>query len=211
MIYADVFTRVRRSLNDTALPYRWDNDALRQYAGTVLRRMAEVAPYSCAVVQEITLSAGSMQALPNWTVRFLGGVSRSVDGKSIRNVSPEVMDNVLPGWRDDDPDDEITDCVYDTNVPGEFHVYPPALAGTKIRIRGALKAADPVSLSENIPVNAVNEMALIHGLLAMCFSEDTDAGDLELAGRHWGKFYEALGVQRQVDEANPPAAKEDKG
>ena len=211
MTYADVFSRVRRHLNDLEQIPRWSDAALRGYAGTVLRRMAEVAPHSCSVIRDVSLQAGSLQPLPTWAVRFLGGVSRTTDGKSVRNVSPEVMDNVLPGWRDDDPDDEITDCIYDQAVPGEFSVYPPALAGTRLRVRGALRADDPATNDDDIPVNAVNEIALLHGLLAMCFSEDTDTGDLQLASQHWGQFYESLGVQRQVDAANPPAAKDDQG
>ena len=212
MTYADIFSRVRRKLNDVnPLYYRWDDNALRMYAGTVMRHMAEIAPQTFAEVREMPLGSGSLQTLPAWAVRFLGGVSRSVDGKSIRNVSPEVMDSVLPGWRDDDPDDEITDCIYDANVPGEFHVYPPALPGTKIRIRAAIKADDPVSLSEPVALNAMNEVALMHGILAMCFAEDTDASDAQLAAQHWGQLYEGLGVQRKIDVENPPAAKEDKG
>jgi hypothetical protein len=144
-------------------------------------------------------------------VRFLGAVSRVADNKSIRNVSPEVMDAVLPGWRDDDPDDEITDCIYDQNVPSEFYTYPPALAGTQIRVRASVRVDDPTDNADEVPVNAVHEVALIHGLMALCFSEDTDAGSMELAANHWGQFYEGLGVQRQVDAANPPATKEDQG
>ena len=211
MTYADIFSRVRRLLNDTGEVPRWSDEALRGYAGTVLRRMAEVAPHSCAVVREVVLIGGSLQPLPAWAVRFLGGVSRVADGKSVRNVSPEVMDNVLPGWRDEDPDDEITDCIYDQAVPGEFSVYPPALAGTRLRVRGSLKADDPVVNTETIPVNAVNEIAITHGILGLCFSMDTDSGDMQLAAQHWGQFYDALGVQRQLDAANPPAAKEDQG
>ena len=211
MTYADIFLRVRRHLNDLGSLARWPNDVLLTYAGTVLRRMAEVAPQTSAEVREVALASGSLQTLPAWAVRFLGGVSRSVDGKSIRNVSPEVMDNVLPGWRDDDPDDEITDCVYDQSVPSEFHVYPPALPGTRIKIRAAAKADDPADPTDSVPMNAMNEVALIHGLLAMCFSEDTDVGDLQLAAQHWAQFYESLGVQRQIDAENPPQAKEDKG
>ena len=227
MTYAEIFSRVRRKLNDVNPQYfRWPDAALRMYAGTVLRRMAEVAPHSCSAVREMVLAPGALQTLPAWAVRFLGGVRRSVDSKSVRNVSPEVMDNVLPGWRDDPPSLYTTDCVYDQTVPSEFSVYPPAppdppeipdpedetvYGPISLHIRASIYADDPAENDDEIPVNQVNEIALIHGVMALCFSEDTDTGDLQLAAQHWGQFYDVMGVQRQIDAENPPMAKEDQG
>ena len=211
MTYGELYQRVRRQLNDNITPYRWPDSALRMYSGTVLRRMAEVAPQTMAEIRPTTLDEGALQTVPSWAVRFLGGVRRDIDGKSLRNVSPELMDNVLPGWRDDPPSEYTTDCIYDMSVPGEFGVHPPALEGTVLHIRASVVADDPVAEDEVIPAARVNEIALLHGLLGLCFSEDTDVGDLQLAAQHWGQFYDALGVQRQIDAENPPMAKEDQG
>lgn len=210
MKYSDIFFRVRRKLNDFRAPLRWSDEALRMYAGTILRRMAEVAPFTCAAVREVELVAGATQAVPSWAVRFLGCVNSSAR-KSIRNVSPEVMDAVLPGWRADALAVEVLDCIYDKNTPGQFSVYPPAAAGARITIRASVLIPDPATNNDAIPVHPVNEVALIHGILAMCFSEDTDAGDLEISAQHFGQFYKTLGIQRSVDAENPPAAKEDGG
>jgi hypothetical protein len=141
----------------------------------------------------------------------MGGVRRVADNKSVRNVHPEVMDTVLPGWRDEDESADITDCIYDQTVPNEFSVYPPAIEDTELDIRVSVRVDDPVTNDETIPVNAVNEVALVHGILGLAFSQDTDAADMGTAAQHWGQFYEALGVQRTIDGENPPAAKEDKG
>lgn len=211
MTYGELYQRVRRQLNDNTVSPRWPDSALRMYAGTVLRRMAEVAPASMASVEELTLAEGALQAVPGHVVRVLGAVKRSSDGRSIRNVSPEVMDTVLPFWRDAPQSEDTTDCVYDASVPTEFSVFPPAANGTQIWMRVSLRAVDPESGEDEIPANQINEMALFHGVLALCFAEDTDTGDRALSMQHWGQFYEALGVQQVVDAENPPAAKEDRG
>ena len=226
MTYADVLARIRAQLNDSGDLPRWPDAVLLRYAGTVMRRMAEVAPHACSDVREMVLAPGALQTLPSWAVRFLGGVRRAVDNKSVRNVSPEVMDNVMPGWRDDPASLYTTDCVYDQTVPNEFGVYPPVppdpplvpdpedqtvYGPVSLYIRVSVNIDDPADRDETIPLNKVNEVALIHGILGLAFSQDTDAGDIQLGAQHWGLFYETLGVQRAVDQENPPAAKEDQG
>jgi hypothetical protein len=210
MKYAEVFTKVRRLLNDVYQTPRWPDSALRGYAGTVLRRMGEVAPSSMSMISEITLVEGARQPLPPFALRFLGAISNAAGG-TIRNVFPQAMDNYFPGWRSEPPTEMPTDCVYDKNTPGEFHVYPPALPETKITARIVLKVSDPGDSQEEIPINPVNEVALIHGLLALCYSENTDTNDLQLASQHWSQFFEALGVQSAVDAQNPPLAKTNMG
>ena len=65
MTYADIFSRVRRKLNDVnPLYYRRDDNALRMYAGTVMRHMAEIAPQTFAEVRANW--ARHMQAYAEW-------------------------------------------------------------------------------------------------------------------------------------------------
>lgn len=135
--YNDVaYSRIAKSGSSSANWLDWLNDAQR---AVVL-----VRPDANTVVQNITLAAGTRQALPAGGLRLLGvarnmGANGNTPGKAIRFVDREALDDLDRDWHTATQESVVDELVYDEKkTPGVFYVSPPATASPAVTIEVSL-------------------------------------------------------------------------
>lgn len=128
----------------------------------------------------VALAAGVRQTLPNAS-RRLFGLLENITADSRRVVTPanrELMARIRPAWRAEDESDEILHFVYVETEPTIYEVYPPAIAGTQVRISYARPPARlPASAyTDETPLTQEAEMgrALVHYVLHRAYFKQSD-------------------------------------
>jgi hypothetical protein len=135
MSVIEVLQQVRVALIDPEDRY-WSNQDILDGLNGGRRTLYSSKPRVYEVTETVTLVTGHRQTLPNdSTIMF-----RAIDNVSShlkRGITPvklESLTRVRPHWRTEGTTNEIIHVMYEETSPWEYEVYPPALAGTQIRI-----------------------------------------------------------------------------
>jgi hypothetical protein len=162
-------------------PKKFYSDAeLVEYMNGGRQLMYVGVPRLYEVTEVMALSEGSRQTVPNASRRLIGLIE-NVTADSRRVITPikrDLLSRIRPSWRAEDPSDEILHFDYTETEPTVFETYPPAMAGTQVRISYAkppvkLLAAD---YTAETPLTAEADMgeALIHWVVHRAFAKQSD-------------------------------------
>ena len=195
----NLILRAQGILQDTTGQQWSDQDLLREVnAGQTM--LAVLAPDACTVKRAVRLVSGVRQQLPADCIEALG-VSRNLgsDGLTVGNVIfPVDLANLSgfdPGWEAGTPASVVSGFHYDANLPREFIVYPPAVAG--IYVEAAMKITPAVILYDDagawqtagLSISPKYEEALLEFVLFRAYAKDSeDAQNLNRSNLHQQAF-----------------------
>lgn len=178
---ADVCNLARTELQDASKKF-WSDQELLDYLNDGRDAMYMAAPRVYEFTEVVTLAEGSRQTLPNNSKRLMN-LQENVTADSKRFCTPinrELLTRLRPGWRGEDASDEILHYVYVESEPTVYEVYPPAMAGTQVRMSYAKPPAKLVlGVGDALPTTSLTEeaelaRALIQYVLAKAFTKQSD-------------------------------------
>lgn len=169
----------RVELQDASKKF-WTDADLVEYMNGGRQLLYLGVPRLYETTEVVTLVEGARQTLPNASRRLMG-LLENVTADSRRVITPikrELLSRIRPAWRAEDPSDEILHFDYTETEPTVYETYPPAMAGTQVRMSYAkppvkLVAGDYAAMT---PLTAEADMAesLIHWLVHRAFAKGSD-------------------------------------
>ncbi|MEQ9721287.1 DUF6682 family protein [Yersinia alsatica] len=198
---AEVIGRVNTQLKDTAW-LRWPLAELNDYYNDALRAVILARPDAGATTEIISTKSGTQQQLPDGAVRLIE-IIRVENGRALRSIPREVLDNQYPDWH------QISGSVecycYNELTPKVYYLFPGPIAPLNIemvtaRIPQAVTINTLSSAVTPVPMDELYVNPLVDWMLFRAFSKDGEAGaNLTLATQHYHAFNEQLGVKQNAE------------
>lgn len=178
----------------------WINDGARE---TIVRR-----PAARAVTADLTLAAGTKQALPASGVQLLDVVRNLGDGtkpgRVIRRIDRQLLDDQDPDWHTARPKAVIKHFMFDERSPKTFYVWPPAIAGTHVE---ALYSELPPTITaegDTLDMGAEYLNVLVSYGVYRALSKDSEFANGTVAALHYQAFIDAVTDSSAQTTANSP-------
>lgn len=159
-LVSEVLLDVRELIQDTAVPYRYDDTFIVRKVNQVVRRMALLRPDLFTEITTITCVAGSLQSPPADSVRIMDVLTNTV-GTAVKEVNQEVLDLMVPGWENLTPG-PTTNWMRYPRSPNRFYVYPAATVSDTLEIVYA-KCPVTLSIGSIVPVQDAYQPVVIDG------------------------------------------------
>lgn len=172
----------------------WINDGA---AEIVIRR-----PSAHAVTELVSLQAGVLQRIPAGAIQLLD-IPATEDGRPVRRVDRQLLDDQLPGWRSAKAG-RTKHYTYDERSATTFYVYPPAVAGAKVEMFYSSPPAEVANDTDALDLDRVYMSPLVSFVLYRALAKDSEFADGALAAAHYGAFGDALGQQNETSAAASP-------
>ncbi len=182
---------------------RWTRQDLLDWFNAAQRAFAEHRPDQMAQPRELVLIAGWRQQLPADALTLVD-ITNNANAMQRRITKTDlwVLDAVAPAWRSYSTAREVQHFMHDLGTPQEFLVYPPVVAGTKVRAVLSIAAVDLAveTATPSVPDRWMD--ALRHFVLFRAWSLDAEfGGNAALAQAHRALYNEALGIQARAAAA----------
>lgn len=180
--------------------FRWINDS----------RMAIITrrPQAGAVIQTVTLEAGSLQTVPENAVTFIDAIrnmsAAGQPGRVIRRTDRQNLDDDDLYWHKLTQKGEVSQFSFDDRTPRRYYVYPPVVAGTKIEISYAKNPVEVKALTDTLEFNPEYIDAVVNYVCYRAKAKDSQYGNAGEAAAYFGAFNDALGVQTASQTAASP-------
>jgi hypothetical protein len=193
---------------------RWSAVELLRWLNDGRRELVTTRPDLYAVVANLTLAAGTKQALPADGDRFLEAIRNmasdgTTPGRAVRPIAREVLDAQFPDWHTEvsGPTRHYT---FDERVPKVFYVYPPAVAAAKLEIAYSQEPTE-VSAGTSLAQEGPYAAALVDYICYRAFQKDAEfAGNEARAQAHYAVFRNMTGAGDTRDlTASPNTARAD--
>lgn len=213
---ADIVNHAKRILQETgAEGTRWTNDELGGWLNEFYQAAVGLKPDVSTVNEEVTLTAGTKQAIPSTGLRLLD-VIRNTTGKmtGISVKSRQSLDAIRRAWHSDPATTRIEHYVFDDLDPRTFYVYPPADTGAAVEILYST-VPEPHDLSTTFAVyggevfklNDAHAPAATDYILYRAFAKDSETPqNLNRSQMHYQSYVQQLTGKRQADQAYSPNA-----
>lgn len=211
MKVSDVISRARTLLNDTdSAIYRWSNAEMIDAINDAQKIIAVHRPDSCSADSDVTLAAGVTQTLPSGGFRLLDiicNVSSAGDqGRGVTLVDRRELDTYMPNWRATTKVAQVEHFMYDARNPLKYDVYPPVLAGTKVRATYSRHPALVDEVTDDLTVTDVYFEHVLMFTMFRAYSKDMEfSGNAQLAAGYISLFNGLLGIKTNKDNAFAPA------
>lgn len=212
MKVSDVISRARTLLNDTdSANYRWSNAEMIDAINDAQKLIAVHRPDSTVGDTELNLVAGVTQTLPAFGFRLMDVICNvdpadNSQGRGITLIDRRELDTYMPNWRTGTKVSDVEHFMYDPRNPTKYDVYPPALAGGKVR---ATVARNPVAVTAPTDDLTVSDAYFEHVFMFTMFraySKDLEfSGNAQLAAGYLSLFNGLLGIKTNKDNAFAPA------
>ena len=204
-----VIRRCVETLQDNT-SVRWPVAELVRYLNDGQREVVMYRPDSMVTNANLTLVAGSRQALPANGAKLIEVIrnNSAASKRAVRMVNREVLDAQSPGWHNITGVAEVLHFMYDPRDPKVFYVYPPATTAAALDI---VYAAYPTDITEpadgatydgvsgNISLPDIYGNALIDYILYRAYTKDSEyAGNASRATAHYSAFANALGIEMKA-------------
>lgn len=214
MLAQVIITAARKMLGDRA-GVRWSDADLLAWLNSGQRQIVAVRPDAKSKKATMALVAGIEQTLPADGIRLLSvlhnmrTVGATVSpGRVITLTTREELYMVDVGWTFATADTTHQHYVYDDDAPKSFEVYPPAVAGNKIRINYAVLPTDCAAVGSAIDLDDIYEGPLTDWVCYRSFMQDSDdQQDGGRAANHLAAFMQALTGKSTSDAAYVPKRK----
>lgn len=203
MIVSDVLTRTTEALNDPTYE-RWSQASQIRYVNDAVLAVLVLRPDAYTVSGNLTLVAGSVQALPAGGLRLLD-VSHNVGGNVVSYIDREVLDKFMPSWRNATQSLKIKHWIYENKFPKRYDVYPPAKVGAVLYGTWSTTPTAVTAASDSIVLDDIYLNPLVEFVLYKCYSVDTEFSlKPEIAGAKINVFRSMLGEKTSKDLAFSP-------
>lgn len=206
---------VQGALNDVR-GVRYPASLLVRYINRAQRDMQTHRPDVTARTIDFTLVAGDVQSLPAEAASLIDMPSH-VTGRRARITKTDLnkIDAIDPYWRSGTRVPEILHFMHDLRDPRTIYTYPPASAGTQVKLVISAYPADVPTPSGDgrladtvsgfISVDDKWQTVLTSYVMGYAYEKDVEgAGNLEMSQSYIQRALTLLGVQLQVDKAVGP-------
>lgn len=205
-----IIDKVSRILMDD-MAVRWSDAELLGWLNTAQKEIATYKPNACTVNGNVSLVAGTKQALPTTALALIDVVRNmgagSAPGRAITAVSRDALDGALPNWHSATAKTEVKHYIYDVRDPKVFYVCPPQPAQTAQKVE-AVYPVPPTNLTsptQAIAVDDIYEPRLVDYILYRAYSKsDNNPADTGAAASYANAFYSALGAKLQNEAQFAP-------
>ena len=215
----DLISRAHTILLDTTA-VRWSALELQNWLNDGYREVVTLHPDANAQTATFTCSAGYRQDISSAysrAYRLLEVICNKAPTsrkRPVQLVSRKSMDTMRPGWYAETPSVNIEKYVYDTRVPKEFLVYPPATTAAQLEIRYTT-VPEPHALAEVQLMNSATAEVIrlddVYGnplldyILYRAYTKDAEQpNNAARAVAHYQAMVTSLGGKVQSDEAVEP-------
>lgn len=203
-----VISKAQIVLQDTTA-VRWAVPELLGWLCDAQRAICAVMPELNAVTGNLTLGAGTKQALPAGAVALLKitrnmGVGGGAVGLALRKIPQELLDSQVPDWHTQTAVISLRHYVYDLRAPRVFYVWPPSVVNNTVEALYTSAPAD-ILLTAVITLDDIYANMLMDYMLYRAYSKDLElAGNDVRAKDAMQAFIGALTAKKSVDVANVP-------
>lgn len=131
----EIIRQVRVQLFDESKRF-WGDAEIIDAINDGRRALFSMKPRVYETTAAVSLVAGHRQKVPDDSTMFFRAID-NVTASSKRGITAidlELLTRVRPRWRTEGVSNEIVHVMYVETAPTDFEVYPPAKAGTQIRI-----------------------------------------------------------------------------
>lgn len=187
---------------------RWTNAELFRWINDCRMAIITRRPQAGAVIETVSLVAGSLQTVPDGAVTFIDAIrnigASNQPGRVIRRTDRQNLDDDDLYWHKGAQKGEISQFSFDDRIPRRFYVYPPAAADTKIEISYAKNPAEVTKLTDGLDFQPEYIDAVVNYVCYRAKSKDSQYANAGEASAFYGAFNDALGVQSQSQTAASP-------
>ena len=194
----DVITEVRRAVQDTRQPYRYDDTHMLGVVNQCVKRVALLRPDLFCHVADIELVAGSRQTAPADSIRLMAVFGTTDGTQTINEVNRDTLDRALVGWQAQTPGTP-TDWMRHPRNPNLFFVYPPAIASTEITVEYA-KSPDNYALTDSVELQDGYFPCVVDGSVWLLESVDNEHVNSGRAKMFMDSFVQGLGLTVQTKQ-----------
>ncbi len=186
---SEVVVDVRELIQDSSLPYRYDDAFIVRKVNQIVRRAAILRPDLFTEITTISCVAGSMQSPPSDSIRIMDVLTNTA-GVAVKEVNQEVLDLMFPSWESLTPG-PATNWMRYPRSPNRFYVYPAATVGDSLEIVYA-KCPATLSLSDVVPIQDVYMPVIVDGTCWIMEAIDAEHVESGRAKQFQDSFTSAL-------------------
>lgn len=206
---------VQEALNDLR-GVRYPASLLVRYINRSQRDMQTHRPDVTARLIDFSLAAGDVQELPAEAATLIDMPSHATGRKArITKSDLNKIDAIDPYWRSSGRVGEILHFMHDLRNPRTVYTYPPAAAGTQVKLLISTYPVDvPAPSGDGRLASTVNgaisvddkwQTVLTSYVMGYAYEKDVEgAGNLEMSQSYIQRALTLLGVQLQVEKAVGP-------
>lgn len=208
---ADIIASARLLLTDPD-GVRWTDANLLRWLNAGQRQICVVRPDAKSVRADVELVDGVEQAIPATGWKLLSVLynlnADGTRGRVVTLVTRDELNAIDLNWPASDSKAPTRHYTVDEDNPRAFEVWPPAIAGAKVRANLAALPVDCADLDANIDLSDVYEGPLIDWVCFRAYSQDSDdPQDGSRSNMHLQAFTAALTGKTQADAATAPKRK----
>ncbi len=202
-----IVDQARAQLQDASKRY-WSDQDLVDYVNDGRRVLYDTQPELYETTAAVDLVEGHRQTLPDGSDLLLRPIDNvtAISQRSITTIDGELLGRARPRWRSEALATEIVHIMYRDLEPKVYEVYPPAVAGTRIRISYAKPPTDfalaDLSASPVPTLTAEGALAgaLIDYVLHRAFGKqaDTSPDAGQMSGDYLRLFLTKIGAEDQA-------------
>lgn len=190
---------------------RWTVDRLVRYLNDGRRAIGTLRPDMLIKREDVALVDGFKQVIPAAGEKFFT-IHANAEG-SMREATQTNFSEISAldsKWKSKSRASEILHWEFDPASPREFHVYPPAAAGTKLDMEYVLSIVDITepaagqtfaNVTGDIDLPDAAREPLLNYVLAKCHSESNQYAQPARALLHYQAFANGLGIDAKSSGA----------
>ncbi len=204
-----VITNARVLLNDVDEGgIRWTDAELIAWLNEAMSEVVRIAPQANSKTTDLALVAGTRQQIPLDGVQLINVLRNAPNGRVIRIVDHDILDNEHPDWHQKTPVATVMRYTFDPQNPRVFHVFPPNnAAGQATVVYSAVPT--PIALkTDNIPLPDIYAGPLTNYICYRAWLKQLgDKESFQRAGSYKQLFDGQMGVKKQAETESDPNMK----
>lgn len=175
---------------------RWTDAELLRYASDAQRAIVALVPTETQTTAMLALAAGVRQSIPSTGLQLLG-VYRNQNGRSVRMVTRDVLDDNNPTWPTDTASATVVAFFPDPTDARAFYVYPANTGTGTVEVSYSVEPVDLAATSTALSVRDIFIPAITSYVMHMAHLKDSDyAGGATLANQHMAEFSAFMSAQK---------------
>jgi hypothetical protein len=198
---AHIIERAKLQLADPSLT-RWSQAELINYINDGQREVVLYKPDASSANTNVTLVAGSKQAMPSDSIRLVSVVrnTAATSKRAVRPVPRETLDRFKPNWHDEKQSVEVQHFVFDENDQNVFYVYPPNDGNGQVEVMYTQSPTEVSSTTDTLGVANAYANAVLDYVLYRAFAKDADIpSSATRANGYYQGFMNAISGKGQID------------
>lgn len=196
LTFAAIAAGARRVLLDPD-KVTWVDADMLAYGGQAQRAIVALKPEANPAIVQLTLVAGTHQALPATHAGLLDLYENATSKRRATKVSRSLLDAALRSWPNGTPQLDVEEWTFDPRMPRGFEVYPPNNGSGSVAAMVGVIPAQPGALTDAIALDDTFEMAIQYFMLEQAYSMNTQRQDLTKSASYRQAWISMIGGRAQ--------------